>query len=313
MFAEEGPYHAVIIAGATLDTRGGPRIDAHARVLDVDGDEEIELSFKRRAGLDPYSQADARDLNAMLWQLRGAARLAAATIPSDMVAFIENGPVARDAADEYIEGVADRIEYNGQADTVKFTGRAVLRRDTRSAREVLALPDFQGVLPVEESARLASIGDDTVFLMESTLMLWKNTVPPLVGKVWCRLQPPVLEGPSADGQGSRDNPPHPFGEAAARLLPVEALERWRQERKVLDALPPRTNLLMQNTLDFVARFPSDPRAPRLLRETVHATRLDTCADPSAGALSEQAFNLLKRRYASSDEARRTKYWFKPGY
>jgi len=191
--------------------------------------------------------------------------------------------------------------------------RAVLRRDTRSAREVLALPDFQGVLPVEESARLASIGDDTVFLMESTLMLWKNTVPPLVGKVWCRLQPPVLEGPSADGQGSRDNPPHPFGEAAARLLPVEALERWRQERKVLDALPPRTNLLMQNTLDFVARFPSDPRAPRLLRETVHATRLDTCADPSAGALSEQAFNLLKRRYASSDEARRTKYWFKPGY
>lgn len=36
--AEEGPYHAVIIAGATLDTRGGPRIDAHARVLDVDGD-----------------------------------------------------------------------------------------------------------------------------------------------------------------------------------------------------------------------------------------------------------------------------------
>lgn len=34
----------------------------------------------------------------------------------------------RDGVDEYIEGVADRIDYNGQADNVKFQGRAVLRR-----------------------------------------------------------------------------------------------------------------------------------------------------------------------------------------
>lgn len=34
----------------------------------------------------------------------------------------------RDVGDEHIEGVADRIEYNSQADTVKFIGRAVLRR-----------------------------------------------------------------------------------------------------------------------------------------------------------------------------------------
>lgn len=34
----------------------------------------------------------------------------------------------RDVVDEHIEGVADRIEYNSQADTVKFIGRAVLRR-----------------------------------------------------------------------------------------------------------------------------------------------------------------------------------------
>ena len=33
----------------------------------------------------------------------------------------------RDVVDEHIEGVADRIEYNSQADTVKFIGRAVLR------------------------------------------------------------------------------------------------------------------------------------------------------------------------------------------
>lgn len=34
----------------------------------------------------------------------------------------------RDGVDEHIEGVAERIEYNSQADTVKFIGRAVLRR-----------------------------------------------------------------------------------------------------------------------------------------------------------------------------------------
>ena len=39
----------------------------------------------------------------------------------------------RDVVDEYIEGEADRIEYNSQADTVKFMGRAVLRRYRGSA------------------------------------------------------------------------------------------------------------------------------------------------------------------------------------
>lgn len=34
----------------------------------------------------------------------------------------------REGLDEYIEGVADRIDYNGQADTVRFEQRAVLRR-----------------------------------------------------------------------------------------------------------------------------------------------------------------------------------------
>lgn len=34
----------------------------------------------------------------------------------------------RDAVNEYIEGEARRIDYDGLADTVKFTGQAVLRR-----------------------------------------------------------------------------------------------------------------------------------------------------------------------------------------
>jgi hypothetical protein len=190
--------------------------------------------------------------------------------------------------------------------------RAVLRGDTRSARDILVLPELQGGLPAEEAARLASIGDDAVFLMESRLTLWNPALTPVVGGDWCLLRPPVVADRQEDGWGDRDDPAHRFGEAALRLLPVDALERWREERQVLDALPPRTNLLMQNTLDFVARFPSDPRAPRLLRETVHAARLDHCGDAAAGALSKKAFNLLKRHYGETEEARRTRHWFKPG-
>lgn len=36
-FAEAGPYHCIILGAATLDTNGGPVIDAGARVLGVDG------------------------------------------------------------------------------------------------------------------------------------------------------------------------------------------------------------------------------------------------------------------------------------
>ncbi|WP_374691366.1 hypothetical protein [Accumulibacter sp.] len=191
--------------------------------------------------------------------------------------------------------------------------RAVLRGDTQSARNILGLPELQGTLSSEDAARLASIGDDAVFLMEGRLTLWNRALAPVVGGDWCRLRPPAVVERQEEGWGDRDDPAYRFGEAAMRLLPGDALERWRAERHVLDALPPRPNLLMQNTLDFVARFPSDPRAPRLLRQTVHATRLDHCGDAAAGALSKKAFNLLQRHYRQTEEARRTRHWFKPGY
>jgi 3-oxosteroid 1-dehydrogenase len=37
-FAPQGPYYAVILGAATLDTNGGPRIDAKAQVVRADGD-----------------------------------------------------------------------------------------------------------------------------------------------------------------------------------------------------------------------------------------------------------------------------------
>jgi len=54
----------------------------------------------------------------------GAARLAAATIPSDMVAFIENGPVALDAAEAALDWVKDKGDAYAGA-TLAFAPNAV--------------------------------------------------------------------------------------------------------------------------------------------------------------------------------------------
>lgn len=54
----------------------------------------------------------------------GAARLAAATIPSDMVAFIENGPAALDAAEAAIDWVLDKGDAYAGA-TLAFDPGAV--------------------------------------------------------------------------------------------------------------------------------------------------------------------------------------------
>ena len=52
--------------------------------------------------------------------------------------------------------------------------------------------------------------------------------------------------------------------------------------------------------------------PGLLRDAVYRTRRNWCAASSAGKISNAAFDLLKSKYPKSEEARATKYWFKPG-
>lgn len=36
-FSTSGPYHAILIGGGTLDTTGGPKINAKAQVIDTAG------------------------------------------------------------------------------------------------------------------------------------------------------------------------------------------------------------------------------------------------------------------------------------
>ncbi|UOY03610.1 FAD-binding protein [Blastococcus sp. PRF04-17] len=37
-FAEQGPYHCLILGGGALDTKGGPVVDPRGRVLGYDGE-----------------------------------------------------------------------------------------------------------------------------------------------------------------------------------------------------------------------------------------------------------------------------------
>jgi lipopolysaccharide export system protein LptA len=48
----------------------------------------------------------------------------ATALPGQLASFSQK----RDAADESIQGEAERIEYDGKADTVRFVNRAVIRR-----------------------------------------------------------------------------------------------------------------------------------------------------------------------------------------
>lgn len=48
--------------------------------------------------------------------------------PGKLAFFRQKRDTAAGTPDEFMEGEADRIEYDGKADTVKFLGRAVLRR-----------------------------------------------------------------------------------------------------------------------------------------------------------------------------------------
>jgi hypothetical protein len=80
----------------------------------------------------------------------------------------------------------------------------------------------------------------------------------------------------------------------------------------LDALAARgtaPNDLAREAVRFAQASPDDPRAPEALHLAVRATRFG-CTDAETGTWSRAAFDLLHRRYARTEWARRTPYWFR---
>ena len=182
--------------------------------------------------------------------------------------------------------------------------RAVLRKDAAAAREALVVSaDINHNQSPPNIVRLRAIEDEKTFLIESGLLASGAAI-----NGDCHLAVPKVD---EYGEAPVGDLKQQFGRYAKRLLAPNVYADWQRERTALEALPDLDSAWMQNVIDFATTFPDDARAPGLLRDAVYRTRMNWCADPSAGKLSKQAFDLLKCNYPKSKEARITKYWFKP--
>ena len=98
-----------------------------------------------------------------------------------------------------------------------------------------------------------------------------------------------------------------------RFLPEPAMAQAKLEQTKLLALPKRSSYLGPLLLDYAQRQPDDKEVPKALHFYVASTRME-CSDgvdkpKGVKSYSQQAFELLKQRYAKSEWARKSKYHF----
>lgn len=180
--------------------------------------------------------------------------------------------------------------------------RAILRQDAAAARQALAVASLPAGI-----AHLPAIVDDRTLLLEGGLMI--HGMARTGGT--CHMSAPKADAYTPDYEEVVGNLKAHHGRFAKNMLSPEGYAEWQRERQVFEELPDLDSVWMENVLVFAKAFPGDPRVPGLLRDAVYRTRRNWCADPSAGQLSKEAFDLLKRKYPKSNEARGTKYWFNP--
>ncbi|MGC9946029.1 MAG: hypothetical protein ABSF64_06630 [Bryobacteraceae bacterium] len=82
-----------------------------------------------------------------------------------------------------------------------------------------------------------------------------------------------------------------------------------QERKRLASAPAAPNLLASQAVEWVESHPNDPRAAEALRLAVRAGRYACGGDAQTDHWMKRAFRLLHSRYANTEAARRTPYWY----
>lgn len=198
------------------------------------------------------------------------------------------------------------LALRGTAASIAWS-RAVLRKDVAGARQAGSVwskaKDIQipgGIGPI------LAINDDKSFLLEGGL-----TIAGARTGGTCRIAAPQAGGYTPDYVEVVGDLPSSLGHFAKSVLTPEHYAKWQSERQLLDALPDLDSVWMQNVLAFAEAFPTDVRVPGLLVDAVYRTRMNWCAEGSAGKLSKAAFDLLKGRYPKSKEALTTKYWFKP--
>jgi hypothetical protein len=81
------------------------------------------------------------------------------------------------------------------------------------------------------------------------------------------------------------------------------------ERKKLLTFDSAPNYLCAEVIKWATAQPNDARVPEALHLAVRATRYG-CTNANTGKLSKQAYDLLHKKYPTSEWAAKTKYWFK---
>ncbi len=94
------------------------------------------------------------------------------------------------------------------------------------------------------------------------------------------------------------------------FLPAEHQAEHVAEWKLLQASEKWAGtFLARTTLDWVAKHPNDPLVPEVLHRAVMVTGFRSDGGQN-GKYSQEAFNLLHRKYPKSPWTARTKYWYK---
>jgi hypothetical protein len=105
------------------------------------------------------------------------------------------------------------------------------------------------------------------------------------------------------------------GPCGTRFISVEERRQVLQERQALGKLGKSPELLIRFTLDYAKRHPEDALVPEALHESVRQTRFarHSCGLPdeekARSELSKQAFQLLQRKYAKTEWAKKTPYYY----
>lgn len=131
---------------------------------------------------------------------------------------------------------------------------------------------------------------------------------------WCDRSPDSVS--SEDETESSDKAVATTKAAASKVEAVEVgfmntaqKAAGKKERAELQALGTAPNYLAREVIAWANRTPNDPRIPEALHIVVMATRYG-CQDKGTGPLSKAAWQLLHSRYAKSEWAKKTPYWFK---
>jgi hypothetical protein len=106
------------------------------------------------------------------------------------------------------------------------------------------------------------------------------------------------------------------GEKVARVAPPapaflteEQIREAKTEREQIKKLGGASTYLSRRAVELAQKAPSDARVPESLHLAVRATRYG-CQDCETGKWSKQAHDILKARFARSEWAKKTPYWFK---